>query len=310
MAALSGGGFASPDSPGEASVLSLNSGAIVDGEGIYLGDVASDECESLLPRVRLGDSPALGQSVTLSRAQVAEVLQKAAPELTISNSIGAESVRVTRRARALHESDLRDLLTATLQRDYVQDKGELELRFTRPWKTATVPDDSIRIRVLELPTAGVTAHFILRFELHTDREVIGSWQIPVQARVWREVWVARSPLKRGDILSQVDRAKERRDVLAARDAFLGNVADETAFELAQDVPAGVPIYARAVQMRKLVRRGQVVEAYVQEGALSLSLKVEVLEDGALGQQVRVRNPQSKREFRGKVHGEQIILVSL
>ena len=43
--------------------------------------------------------------------------------------------------------------------------------------------------------------------------------------------------------------------------------------------------------------------------MTISLKVEVLEEGAVGQSVRVRNPVSKREFRGKVQNEQTILVS-
>jgi flagella basal body P-ring formation protein FlgA len=44
--------------------------------------------------------------------------------------------------------------------------------------------------------------------------------------------------------------------------------------------------------------------------MEISLKVEILEDGAKGQQVRVRNPQSKREFRGKVENENTITIGM
>ncbi len=50
---------------------------------------------------------------------------------------GAAQVRITRRARALNERELRDLLSATLQKDFVKDKGDLELRLTRPWASAS-----------------------------------------------------------------------------------------------------------------------------------------------------------------------------
>jgi flagella basal body P-ring formation protein FlgA len=38
------------------------------------------------------------------------------------------------------------------------------------------------------------------------------------------------------------------------------------------------------------------------------VKAEALEDGVPGQIVRVRNLQSRREFKGKVQDEQTVLV--
>jgi flagella basal body P-ring formation protein FlgA len=49
---------------------------------------------------------------------------------------------------------------------------------------------------------------------------------------------------------------------------------------------------------------------VQDGVLNISMKVEVLEDGAPGQTVRARNVQSRRDLRGRVLDEKTILISL
>jgi flagella basal body P-ring formation protein FlgA len=212
--------------------------------------------------------------------------------------------------RPLAEADVKELLVSVLQREHVQDKGELELRFTRAWQPITVPDEPITLKVLELPTAGVTPNCIIRFELSTATRVLGVYQMPVAAQVWREIWVARSPLKRGELLATCDRTKERRDVLLLRDAVVADDADGAMIELAENLSAGAPLVQRSVKLRTLVRRGQTAEALVRDDALTVSLKVEVLEDGVLGQQVRVRNLQSKREFRGKVQDEKTILVSL
>jgi len=54
-------------------------------------------------------------------------------ELITSNWSGATLIRVSRRTRQFTDSDLTDLLTATLQRESVKDRGELELHLTRPW---------------------------------------------------------------------------------------------------------------------------------------------------------------------------------
>jgi flagella basal body P-ring formation protein FlgA len=117
-------------------------------------------------------------------------------------------------------------------------------------------------------------------------------------------------LEREQTLADADIARERRDVLSLRETPFTPSEAMDAYEVAERIPAGAPIYARSARLRPVVFRGHMIDAQVQTGAMSISLKVEVLENGAPGQLVRVRNPQSKREFRGKVQNEQSILVSL
>jgi len=161
-----------------------------------------------------------------------------------------------------------------------------------------------------LPTAGVTPNFIVRFQLRTDHEIIGTWQIPVQASVWEEVWVARSPLRRGEPLPEADLIKEPRDMLAMRSAIWSESINNPSYEIAENITVGMPLYVRSVRARTIIKRGQRAEALLQDGLLTVSLKVEVLQDGVLGQTIRVRNSQSKKEFQGKVQSAQTVVVHL
>ncbi|HZL14172.1 MAG TPA: hypothetical protein VFC85_08520, partial [Verrucomicrobiae bacterium] len=61
--------------------------------------------------------------------------------------------------RALIETDALALLTTALQKNYVKDKGELELNFTQPWSAPVLPDEPLAVKILELPSAGVTPSF-------------------------------------------------------------------------------------------------------------------------------------------------------
>ena len=212
--------------------------------------------------------------------------------------------------RVLAEDELRQMLRTMLQTNYVGDKGELELRFMRPWHPLTVPNEPLTLKVLELPTLGVSPSFIVRFEIRTANASLGTWQMPAQARIFREVWIAQSPLAHGQLIAKADLKRERRDVLVLREAcWEGTESERAANELAVNLPAGAPLYVGTVRPRTLIRRGQLAEALLQDGALSVSLEVEVLEDGASGQTVRVRNPRSRTTFLGKVQNEQTILVA-
>lgn len=295
---------------GQTASFSLQPAAAVTGEGVHLAQLVAADADVKLPHLRVADAPAVGQSLLLTRDQVAALLQKSAPELVPANWTGSAQVRVTRRTRQLGESELKELLTNALQREHVRQRGELELALPRAWSPVTVPDEPFTLRLLDVPAGGVSGNLIVRFELRGPRETFGPWSVVTQARVWREVLVTTTPLKRGQPLTEADAARERRDVLTLRDTLELLPRVETELELTENLPAGVPLTARSFRIRPLVFRGQTLEALVQDGALQISTKVEVLEDGLPGQLVRVRNSQSRREFRGKVHNENTILIQL
>jgi flagella basal body P-ring formation protein FlgA len=285
--------------------------AQVDSSGIFLDQIVlSSGASRLLPHTFLARAPRLGETASFSQNDVALLAQTGASGLQLANWSGAASVRVSRRTRVLEASDLLDLLTTTLQKEYVKNQGELELHLTRAWPKPEVPDEPLKLKVTELPTSGVCPSFIVTFELWTAKENAGSWQTPLRASVWRDIPVAHSTLLRGQPLRNADVTMERADVLIQRDAFMNFPTSDDSLELAETIPTGRPILSHAIHMRPLVLRGQMVEGIFQDGALAISLMVETLEDGALGQTVRVRNPKTMRELFGKVENEKTIRITL
>jgi flagellar basal body P-ring formation protein FlgA len=306
------GGFAQPVVGDESSSLTfaLQPAIQVDSQGVFLHQVLTLSAEAALPVVRLADAPAFGQSLTLNRSQIIAVVRESAPELVATNWSGPDRVRVSRRARKFGEAELVEVLTSVLQRERIKDRGQLELRMSRTWNPLNVPDEPLNLQVLELPANGLAPYFVVRFELRTAQELLGTWQAPLQARLWREVWVARTPLKRGALLTDADVVRERRDVLLIHEPLADLQMDEISLETMESLPAGALVTERAVRQRPAVRRGQTIEASVQDGALAITMKVEILEDGLPGQTIRLRNPQSRRELRGKVLNEHLIQVIL
>lgn len=299
--------FAAP----EVLTLDLLPAVQVDSTGIFLQQVVSTPPSANPPQqIRLADAPAFGRAASFSREQIHETLRRVAPGLAATAWSGAAQVRVTRRSRVLGEGELRELLAATLQAGSVKDKGELDLRLSRPWAPVTLPDETLALKIINLPASGVSPNFIVRFELAAGPERFGPWQVVAQARVMREVPVARSALKRGQPLQESDFIIESRDVLSLREPVDPSIVSDPAFELVENVSAGQPLLARSMRMRPVVQRGQFVDGLVLDGAMNISLKVEVLADGLPGQTVRVRNPKTKREFYAKVQDEQTVVINL
>ena len=226
----------------------------------------------------------------------------AAPDAAAIASVATNAVAAAPRPRVFDEADLLELLARTLQQDYVKDKGDLELRLARPWVSRTVPDELLAIKVLDLPRSGISSSFIIKFELRTARETLGTWQIAVQARLWREIWIARSMLKRGDLVADADLVHERRDVLALHDSLADFAAGDTTLELAEPLQAGSPLLSRSVKLRPVIHRGQTADALVQDGALSITMKVEALEDGVPGHDRSVEDDAAHPDEHVIAHG--------
>jgi flagella basal body P-ring formation protein FlgA len=230
--------------------------------------------------------------------------------LGVRPALGADAAGGVPVTKTLTEADAIALLTDTLQTNFVKGRGGLELAFTQPWEAPQVPDAPLTVKILELPADGVTPAFIIRFELCTASGSVGTFQESMSAHVWRDVWVAHSDLERGVAISDADVVRERRDVLSIHESLAEFTQSDSTLELGQSVPTGSPLLSREVKRRSVVHRGDLADALLQNGALSIMLKVEVLEDGVPGQVIHVRNPDSKRDFTGKVSDDRTILVSL
>lgn len=293
----------------ESASWPLTSQAQVDSQGVFLKSLVAPSFSQPLPNIRLTDAPGWGHVTFLTRAQITDLLAKAAPDLTPVWS-GPERVRVIRRNRMLDEVEVKQMLTSVLQSEHVRERGELELRFVRPFVAIQAPDEALQLKVIDLPNIGVSPQFIARCELRAGDELIANFQINVNAKIWRDIWIARSQLLRGQSMGNADIGLERRDVLAFKDGLVNLPTDIANYDVGESVPAGAILTARTFKQRPIIHRGKTLDALIQDGALIIAVKVEALEDGLPGQFVRVRNIKSRREFRGKVQDEETVSVAL
>jgi flagella basal body P-ring formation protein FlgA len=311
LIALSGGAFVH-GLPAQNAAWLLKTNAAVTGAGVYFSDVVIPPAGLNLPHARLGDAPAFGASTALRPEQLNAAIEKAVQSNPGTNWLGAPQVLVTRRARTLTELDVIDLLKERLTADYLSQGGDLELRLSRPWNDVAVPDEPFELKVLQMPAQGVMQTFGVRFELVCGNERFGPWYVPVNASLWKDVWVALHPMKRGDVLNPEDVGRERRDVLAARNHVEADAVEvlPNQWQLTENLTGGSPLNRWSLRRKPVVYRNQLVDALVQNGALSISLKVQVLEDAIPGQSVRIRNPNTKRELQGKVNDDQTVSIIL
>jgi len=119
----------------------------------------------------------------------------------------------------------------------------------------------------------------------------------------RHMLVATQLLQHGTTLSEAHVSRVEVDTGVMPVNALESLADIRYAELVRDVPAGTPIRSLDIRPLVLVKRGQLVMMSVgQPQAFQISARVEALQDGRLGEQIKLKNPESGRQLTGLVQG--------
>jgi len=119
-----------------------------------------------------------------------------------------------------------------------------------------------------------------------------------------EIWHATKTLMPGDVMREDD-VESKTDAHPAADA-VPSAREVTGLELKRRVYAGRPLSTHDIGPRSAVRANTNVTVLWRTGALSLELQGRAMEDGAIGDEVRVLNPASLRTIRGTVVGDGMI----
>jgi flagellar basal body P-ring formation protein FlgA len=294
----------------QAGPITLRPEASVESIGIFLSEIVSSADDQGFSNIHLSPAPRWGQTVKWSRAEVIDLVAKAAPLVPTQNFTGAESITISRHSRNLDEAELVELLTAALQPGSDPERdGRLSVRLTR-WSPVQVPVGKVQLVILDKPATGLAARFSVRFQLKSEEESVGTYSAFLEANLIRDVWVAQSTIRRGTPVDEADLVREPRDIINLRVPAWTEIALDPSFHFVEGVPAGAVVFDRAVRPRPVIKRMQLVRAVVQSGTMSISARVEALEDGAPGDMIRARNPKTRKEFQGRVINEDTIQVDL
>lgn len=200
-------------------------------------------------------------------------------------------------------------LLAALRQDLASHfnlEGDLQLDLLRPWSPPARVASVWEINVLEYPSLA-SSSMLVRCRVMADAVAVAETTLVIRAALWRDAWVAREPLKLGAPFDASVLETRRVDLLRERDVLPAAVGDRS-YMFARSVPAGRLLTWRDVARRPLVRKGDLVEVSAADGLLTVTMKALAMENGAHGDTVTVRNPESQKNFAATVVDENRVQV--
>ena len=126
---------------------------------------------------------------------------------------------------------------------------------------------------------------------------------PNAALVTKTVVVAKRLLQRGSIL-QPDMLEEVQASPGNADTqLLSTLKDAQFAELTRDIAAGQPLRVSDIRRAVMVKQGQTVMLSIgNKSDFQITIRMEAMQDGRLGEQVKLKNPESGRQVSGVVTG--------
>jgi flagella basal body P-ring formation protein FlgA len=121
--------------------------------------------------------------------------------------------------------------------------------------------------------------------------------------VMRQVLVANQVIKRGTVATPQQFSLVEMALPSGETSYLSDVSALNHMELQRDLPAQTALRTYDLKAAQMVRRGQQVMVSVGEGkGFLITLRAEAQQDGVLGEQIRLKNPESGRSLSAMVTG--------
>ena len=289
-------------SPAAASTtVALKSETRVTSGYVALSDVADVRGEEL-PAVWLGRAPAKGEKREVTAEDVRLELRKAGVSLRAVTIFGACVVRGESAdprpgldgfreivGRAIGEAARKANPGAVVTAQVLEFDAPAEVNFAHVEIVAVKPADAWWLG---------EARFRIFVNIGDTESAV--WVARASVRGTRRGVVARRALRAGHRVVSTDVAIA--DVPAGETGVFAEATEVVGRVMASDVAENAPLVAEALRAGPLVLRGDEVVVTSGSGRAAARRTVVAMEEGRAGDVIRVKNPDSKKEFRIRVTG--------
>ncbi len=275
----------------------------VTGEVIRLGQLVEGLDQG--GDIALFKAPAPGTRGTI---RIARILA-AAREYGITDFAagGIQVVHISRPARTIKRADMAQAVNQALQQRGITSNLDIVLdEHVAPRLVDVARREPLRVmKVTRDPAAG-------RFEAHlalADDQASETWSVTGAVLETREVVTLVNDVGRGETIKEKDLTIQRRPAAQVDKDALSAASDLLGMVPRRNLRAGESIRSADVARPILVEKNQLVSVTYASRGLTLSMRGRAQSNGALGENIRVQNPQSKRFAEGVVSGPGQVTIS-
>ena len=294
---------------GELALITLPSAIEVDGEELYLGQLAEIKAEprlrAQLDQITLGRAPRYGETVWLYRTNVVYALDR-------SQLVGAYTLEMPAKAKVTRAGQLltAELLLAAVETQIDKDAAD-------HWNAWRVEPGQLHER--RLPQGELSFRFegdktpkpglnTFRVGVIVDDELFTTVPVTVRLTIQAPVYVSTQQLNRYTRLTADNCRREEQELTTGNEWLAELPVDQ--YRVLREIPAGRVLTTRDLQEMPLITEKSKVRLMLNSGPIHVELTAQAEEDGWLHDQIIVTNFSSNQRLTATVVGPGTVEVTL
>ncbi len=299
-------GFFAVSAAAQNAPPALRANVTVIGDIVRIGDLV--EHAGVVADVPIFRAPDLGTRGSVPTERVVEAIRP--HQLIDIDTRGISEVVVTRASRAINAKEISDCIAKALESQYSLGAArDITVEFDRDAHTLNVePNISGELQVVSLSYNRRTSRFDATIDLPSSAAV--HWQATRYTGTAIETVEAMTvdhPIEHGEIIKASDLSIVRRP--KAEGAVITDPQAAAGLAARHQLRPGQPLHDADLMKPAVVQRNDIVTIFYQVPGISLTLRGQAQDPGALGETINVMNAQSKRMVQGVVTGPGRVTVA-
>lgn len=216
------------------------------------------------------------------------------------------------KAETIVNSDVETLISNHIVNHYKDlYKGEIEVKCGRiPSMPLELPDGDVEIKLNTSLRDAFVQRTIVRVMFYVDGQYKRAVGVPVTLALYENVWVATEPISRDDAITAGNVYVARRDISKFAGTAARSSNDLIDTRVKKTFSTGDILDHRFIEKTPIVVRNSLVEIVFKSNTVAISISGEAMENGQMGDIIRVKSPQFKKEYRGQIIDRGTILVNI
>jgi len=278
----------------------------VFGREVTLGEISeirgTPAEKELLSPIKVATAPLPCRKRSISKedvaGKIADYLRKNGISVREIALKGPEKILITSLCSVVTEDHIRKLIEDFFRRNYPR------------YQVVSVPDLKI-----ELPYTGYREHLSLDYlgrssarfiyEITVNGKVVKKFWLPVRVERKVKVVVAVKPIPRGTVIS-ADEVSLKEVVESKARGGTDKISSVVGATAKRDFLPGDVITERGIVPSFAVRRNQPVKVVYRSGAIRIELPGIALQDGLVGNIIKVKNPSTGKVLLCRVTGSGLV----
>lgn len=294
-----------------AGAIKIKEEALVKGPKVYLGDlveVAEPELQERLATIEVSAAALPGATKQLTASLIEARLVHAGVDLSLVDAARPGQIRAT----TLHADLAPETLAASL-REHIElempwDPEVTEVDVVVPRQGLKVPEGDVLIEWRASPQYNYVGPTNFRGTVTVDGELYRTVVLRGSIDTYQDIVVAATDIPRGRPVSAGQLTTQTISLALAPEGAVTDMAEVEGLVTRKTLLAGQPVTTRVVELRRLIKRNQLVAVEFRASAIEIKHQARAMMDGREGDVIVCANPVTKEEYQGVVRADGVVEV--